>query len=180
LWRSWRAGVGWGSPGNGGVRGGAVETVLLLALWLSSPSLLISIHTPFRLFSALVWNNALVASASRAPGAKEQIHQCVTTEEAARNSVLIISRGTGLHLHTLGSMRWRGATTDERRARREGRRGGRAAPIRRRTTWSTRPSRRTRSQSSSRTHLCNTEKHAATEARLNCGDEVQFDRVMSR
>jgi hypothetical protein len=58
--------------------------------------------------------------------------------------------------------------------------GGRAAPNRGRTTWSTPRSRRTRSQSSSRTHRCNAEKRAATEARLNCGDEVQFGRVMSR
>lgn len=142
----------------------SLATALLLSIWLSSPPLSISIHTPFRLFSASVWNSALVASASRAPGAKEQSHQCVTAEEAARNSVLIISRGTGLHLHSLGSMRWREATTDERRARRGGRRGGRAAPSRRRMTWSTRRSRRTRSQSSSRTHLREREEAKAGPA----------------
>jgi hypothetical protein len=59
----------------------SLATALLLSIWLSSPQLSISIHTPFRLFSASVWNSALVASASRAPGAKEQSHQCVTTED---------------------------------------------------------------------------------------------------
>jgi hypothetical protein len=42
----------------------SLATALLLSLWPSSPPLSISIHTPFRLFFASVWNSALVASVS--------------------------------------------------------------------------------------------------------------------
>jgi hypothetical protein len=61
----------------------SLATSLLLSLWSSSPSLLISIHTPFRFFSVLVWNSTLVTSTSTIGSMRRRE---ATTESTRRGS----------------------------------------------------------------------------------------------